>query len=122
MGFAHAERYGNQAPPAAHPLAIMRPLPGSPRSYPAVLPSPQRKGCLSGFANRSYTYNPSLVSALVQAGVVANRGGRAASQNACLELTDDRSLVTARAVPATHADAALILLSFLGLGRDHRQA
>src|ERR1035437_3052857 len=44
-----------------------RPLPRFPRPYRAVLLSPQRRGYLSGFANRSYAYNPSAVSWLWQA-------------------------------------------------------
>jgi hypothetical protein len=50
-------RCGNQAPPVVRPSVIPRPLPGFPRPYPAVPPSPQERGCLSAFANRSYAYN-----------------------------------------------------------------
>ena len=44
-----------------------RPLPRFPRPYRAVLLSPQRRGYLSGFANRSYAYNPSAAPWLWQA-------------------------------------------------------
>lgn len=43
------------------------PLPGFPRAYRAVLLSPRGIGYLSGSASRSYAYNRSAVSPLMQA-------------------------------------------------------
>src|SRR5580704_14088030 len=53
-----------------------RPLPGFPRRYRVVQPSPQPRGYLSGFVNRSYAYNPSAVCPLWQAFGCANLSRR----------------------------------------------